>query len=36
MYNVTHPDLALEAGRLTTWRLTVPDLILLNTEMASL
>ena len=36
LVEVTHPDLALDAGRLTIWRLTQPDLILLNTEMASL
>ena len=34
---VTYLDLlSLAMGRLTTWRLTPPDLILLNTEMASL
>ena len=33
---VTYPDLDLEAGRLTTWRLTLPALILLKTEMDSL
>ena len=34
---VTYPDLlSLAMGRLTTWRLTPPDLIRLNTEMASL
>ena len=32
----TYPDLALEAGLRTTCRDTVPDLILLKTEMASL
>ena len=32
-----YPDLlSLAMGRLTTWRLTPPDLILLNTEMAPL